>query len=43
MLYAEFIYYNKKRDWNNIVERAMKADFSWECSAKKYEELYMNL
>lgn len=41
--YAEFIYYNKKRDWNNIVERAMKADFSWECSAKKYEELYMNL
>lgn len=41
--YAESIYYNKKRDWNNIVERAMKMDFSWKTSAKQYEELYKSL
>jgi starch synthase len=41
--YAEKIYYDKKRDWNKIVERAMAADFSWDVSAKKYQELYDNL
>ena len=38
--YAEKIYYDKKRDWNKIVERAMKEDFSWKRSAKEYESLY---
>ena len=38
--YAEKIYYDKKRDWNKIVDRAMAADFSWEASALKYQELY---
>lgn len=38
--YAERIYYDKKRDWNKIVERAMQADFSWKRSAKEYEKLY---
>ena len=38
--YAEQIFYDKKRDWNKIVERAMRKDFSWKTSAKKYEELY---
>lgn len=41
--YAEKIYYDKKRDWNKIVERAMTADFSWKTSAKQYEELYKYL
>lgn len=41
--YAEHIYYDKKRDWNKIVERAMKKDFSWKNSAKQYEELYKEL
>jgi len=41
--YAEQIYYDKKRDWNKIVERAMSADFSWKTSAKQYEELYKYL
>lgn len=41
--YAEQIFYDKKRDWNKIVERAMAADFSWSASAKKYEELYDRL
>lgn len=38
--YAERIYYDKKREWNKIVDRAMLADFSWEVSAKKYQEMY---
>ena len=41
--YAAKTYYAKKRDWNKIVERAMMEDFSWESSAKQYEELYHNL
>lgn len=41
--YAERVYYDKKRDWNKIVERAMIADFSWKNSARQYEELYKGL
>lgn len=41
--YAEKIYYDKKRDWNKMVERAMKEDFSWKRSAKEYERLYDEL
>ena len=40
---AEDIYYNKKREWNKIVDRAMAADFSWDASAKKYQEMYDEL
>ncbi len=38
--YAEKIYYDKKREWNKIVDRAMAADFSWDVSAAKYQEMY---
>ncbi len=38
--YAEKIYYDKKREWNKMVDRAMAADFSWEVSAAKYQEMY---
>jgi glycogen synthase len=38
--YAEHIYYKKKREWNKIVDRAMTADFSWNASANKYQEMY---
>ena len=38
--YAERIYYDKKREWKKIVDRAMAADFSWHVSAKKYQEMY---
>ncbi len=38
--YAEKIYYDQKRNWNKMVDRAMAADFSWAVSAKKYEEMY---
>lgn len=38
--YAEQVYYDKKREWNKLVDRAMAADFSWSTSARKYENLY---
>ena len=38
--YAEHIYYDKKREWNKLVDRAMERDFSWANSAKQYEEMY---
>lgn len=38
--YAEHIYYDKKREWNKIVDRGMAADFSWHVSAGKYQEMY---
>ena len=41
--YAEDVFYNRKREWNKMVDRAMMADFSWKTSAKKYEELYNSI
>ncbi len=38
--YAEAIYFNKKREWNKIIDRGMATDFSWHVSAKKYQEMY---
>lgn len=38
--YAQHVYYDKKREWNKIVDRAMAADFSWNVSAGKYQEMY---
>ena len=40
---AENVYYNNKREWNKMVDRAMKADFSWDSSARRYQELYESL
>ena len=40
---AKSVYYNKKREWNKIVDRAMAADFSWNASARCYEDLYRTL
>ena len=40
---AKNVYYNKKREWNKIVDRAMAADFSWNTSARYYEDLYRTL
>ncbi|CUX43408.1 glycogen synthase GlgA [Clostridium sp. C105KSO13] len=41
--YAGHIYYDKKRDWNKIVEHAMNQDFSWKNSARQYQDLYRDL
>lgn len=41
--YAKSIYYNRKREWNKLIDRAMAADFSWNRSAREYEQLYYRL
>ena len=41
--YAKDTFYNKKREWNKMVDRAMMADFSWNVSARKYEDIYRYL
>lgn len=41
--YAKDVYYNRKREWNKIIDRGMAKDFSWVNSAKQYEELYRNM
>ena len=41
--YAMDVFYNHKRDWNKMVERAMKKDFSWNTSAREYEKLYQSM
>ena len=41
--YAKRVFYEHKADWNKIVERAMAKDFSWNHSAREYEQLYWSL
>ena len=41
--YALDVYYNRKREWNKLIDRAMAADFSWSKSAREYEKLYDSL
>ncbi len=41
--YAHDIYYNRRKDWNNICRRAMAKDYSWQNSAREYIELYQSL
>lgn len=38
--YAMDVFYNRKREWNKLVDRGMAMDFSWTASAKKYQKLY---
>ncbi|MCI2048261.1 MAG: glycogen synthase GlgA [Lachnospiraceae bacterium] len=38
--YAERVFYDRKREWNKMIDRAMAADFSWKRSAEKYQEMY---
>jgi starch synthase len=41
--HAKTIFFNKKREWNKIIDRGMKQDFSWNNSARRYEDLYNRL
>ncbi len=38
--YSKHIFYDKKRQWNQIVDRGMANDFSWNASKHRYEGLY---
>ena len=41
--YAKDVYYNRKREWNKIIDRGMVKDFSWNNSAGRYADLYNRL
>ena len=38
--YSKHTFFDKKRDWNQMVDRGMANDFSWNASKYKYEGLY---
>ena len=38
--YSKHIYYDRKRQWNQMIERGMRNDFSWNASKFRYEGLY---
>lgn len=37
---ARDVYKDSPLEWNGIIERGMKKNFSWKTSSKKYEKLY---
>lgn len=38
--YAKHIYFDRKKQWNQIIDRGMANDYSWKTSKEKYEEIY---
>ncbi len=38
--YSKHIFYDRKRQWNQMIERGMAKDFSWNASKFRYEGLY---
>ncbi len=41
--YAKHTYYHAPHAWSGLMKRAMEKDFSWDASARKYEDLYEKL
>lgn len=41
--YAKQIFFERRRQWNQIADRCMAKDFSWKVSAGRYEGLYRYL
>ncbi len=41
--YAYYIYTQKRELWVEMQKRALKADWSWKASSKKYQDLYNSL
>jgi starch synthase len=37
------LYFRQPRDWAHVQQNAMKQDFSWRASAKRYADLYQEL
>ena len=38
--YSKHIFFDKKKQWNQIIDRGMAKDFSWKSSKCRYENLY---
>lgn len=41
--YAMRIYYDRRNDWNKIIDNAMAVDYSWNVSADKYIRMYQEM
>ena len=41
--FAKDVFYNRKREWNKLIDRGMAKNFSWSASARKYEQLYYRM
>lgn len=40
VMFAKYIYTDRRDEWNNIIHSAMSKDFSWQASAHKYQDMY---
>lgn len=40
IMFAHYIYVDRRDEWNGIIRRAMESDFSWQASARKYQDMY---
>ena len=38
--YSKHIFFDRKRQWNQMVDRGMTMDYSWRASKEKYQNLY---
>lgn len=38
--YSKHIYFDKKKQWNQMIDRGMSTDFSWKVSKGRYEGVY---
>lgn len=38
--YSKHVFFNCRKQWDNMVKRGMEADFSWNSSARQYEGMY---
>ncbi len=41
--YAKHIYFNNRNDWDDMAIRGMNKNYSWDNSARKYEEIYKGM
>lgn len=41
--YAYDVFQNHPKEWRMMMKRCMKADHSWQSSARKYEKLYLDV
>lgn len=40
LMFAKYIYVDRRDEWNTIIHSAMSKDFSWQASARKYQDMY---
>ena len=38
--YSKHVFFNYRKQWDDMVQRAMEQDFSWNSSARQYEGMY---